>query len=244
MITATNTLEHIDILLVDDDASIIELLVDLFSDYQNLDLKAYTDSEKAIESIQSNSYDIIITDLKMPKYTGMDILRITRQVNPGALVVLVTGFGSLETTLEAVRLGAYDYLTKPFQIPEFEMKLNSAMRHVQLLRNIDLLKSELEEKEKINSDLHQEISSLQERIKKLEYQKSQESRVLGIGRMQDVSSPSDYKVSTNPYDTGVQRTREQLRRELKKIDDLKNQGVLNEEEHENSKKRILKAYYS
>jgi len=81
-------------------------------------------------------FDIIFTDLKMsPGPNGMDVLKAARAINPNCYVVVMTGFSSIETAVESVRLGAFDYLVKPFQPVEVEIIANRIIEHLCLLED-------------------------------------------------------------------------------------------------------------
>jgi len=84
----------------------------------------------------SKQFDIIFTDLKMsPGPNGMDVLKAARAINPNCYVVVMTGFSSIETAVESVRLGAFDYLVKPFQPVEVEIIANRIIEHLCLLED-------------------------------------------------------------------------------------------------------------
>ena len=82
---------------------------------------SYEDSQAAMAQLDRfKQFDLVITDLKMPRVTGMDLLRAVRSVNPEAGVLMVTGHGTVETAVEAMRLGADDYILKPLDL--FELR--------------------------------------------------------------------------------------------------------------------------
>ena len=82
---------------------------------------SYEDSQEAMAQLDRfKQFDLVITDLKMPRVTGMDLLRAVRSVNPEAGVLMVTGHGTVETAVEAMRLGADDYILKPLDL--FELR--------------------------------------------------------------------------------------------------------------------------
>ncbi len=101
------------ILICDDEEGIRESLkLILEKDY---DLSFAGSGEEAIEIAGSKPFDLVILDIKMPRMSGLDIMREMKKINPNLKVVIVTGYKSVETVQEAVRLGAVDYITKPFE---------------------------------------------------------------------------------------------------------------------------------
>src|SRR5205085_432492 len=88
----------------------------------------------AIERLHDSYYDVVLSDLKMGGSDGMDVLRTTRAMHPTTAVILMTAFGSVNTAVEAMKTGAFDYVQKPFEIEEMEVKIEKALE-VQRLRN-------------------------------------------------------------------------------------------------------------
>jgi CheY-like chemotaxis protein len=81
----------------------------------------------AIEKLHEGQFDVILTDLKMGGADGMDVLRTARALQPNAAVILMTAFGSINTAVEAMRIGAFDFVQKPFEIEEMEVKIEKAL---------------------------------------------------------------------------------------------------------------------
>jgi DNA-binding response OmpR family regulator len=105
------------VLVVDDDAVFREELSELLRDERHTVASAPS-VVKAIEALEHDEYDVVLTDLKMPRQSGLDLLREVRSRWPRTLVVVVTGFATVETALGAMKLGAFDYLRKPFRIEQ------------------------------------------------------------------------------------------------------------------------------
>lgn len=146
----------IDLLIVDDDLYVLAVLEDLFTEEDGINVTALSDSEEAIALLQDKRFDLVITDLMMPKANGLEVTRAVQDSQPNALVIIVTGFASLETTLEAIKLGVYDYITKPFQIDEFRLLVSNAATRIRLERENQDLKMQVEqatqEIERLNAD--------------------------------------------------------------------------------------------
>ena len=111
------------------------------------------DGSEAIRMILENDYDVIVTDLLIPHRNGMDLLRAAKIKRPDVLVVIIAGFGSMETLVEAIRMGAYDYLTKPFKLEELRLLLKNVREKIQLQRANKQLQSELSEARKRTDEL-------------------------------------------------------------------------------------------
>jgi CheY-like chemotaxis protein len=102
------------ILVVDDDTVFREELTDLLRDDGHIVASAASVA-KALETLDHDEFDVVLTDLKMPRQGGLDLLREVRHRWPRTLVVMVTGYATVETALEAMKLGAFDYVRKPFR---------------------------------------------------------------------------------------------------------------------------------
>lgn len=87
------------------------------------------DGEEATERLQEESYDVVLTDMRMPKKSGLEVLRFAKQVNDLTVTIVMTAFGTIESAVEAMKSGAYDYIQKPFELEELEVKINRALEH-------------------------------------------------------------------------------------------------------------------
>ena len=106
---------QIKVLIVDDDKAIADVLEGLVTDKDRTVHVCY-DGVAALKRIENNHYDLILSDLIMPKVDGLDILRYAKKVNPEIIVIILTGYASLETAITAIREGAYDYILKPLKL--------------------------------------------------------------------------------------------------------------------------------
>lgn len=247
MVDVENADCSIDMMIVDDEEMMLDLLVDIFTnDWQNIKLSAFSSSEKAMEQLALKPVDIIITDLMMPHYSGIDILRKAKELYPDVLVVLITAFASLQTTLQALEHGAYDYLTKPFQVQEFELMVKNAVNRIYLQRRLAQFQGDNEQLRLANTELRSELEMLRGRLAQLDYHKAQEGRLLGphapIAFDGGKESPAPGELS--PAERLTHQPREQLKQELKRLDQLKKKGEISEAEHEQSMREILKTHIS
>jgi DNA-binding response OmpR family regulator len=125
--------------IVDDDRSIGGILKELISG-QHVTVEVFSDAREAVQFIGEQPVDIVITDLMMPGINGLDVLGLAKKINPDSIVIIITGHGTLETAIEAVRKGAYDYIKKPFKLDEIQIAFNNAVEKIQLVRkNKELL---------------------------------------------------------------------------------------------------------
>ena len=108
------------ILVVDDEESIRDLLR-LVLTREGYSVVTANGGEEAIEYLEAQRFDLVITDLVMPRVNGVEVLRAARRIDPNYPVMVITGYPSVETVTELVRLGAGDYLTKPFNIDVVRM---------------------------------------------------------------------------------------------------------------------------
>jgi Nif-specific regulatory protein len=94
----------------------------------------------AIERLHDGYYDVVLSDLKMGGSDGMDVLRTTRALHPTTAVILMTAFGTVNTAVEAMKIGAFDYVQKPFEIEEMEVKIDKALEVRRLKTEIEYLR--------------------------------------------------------------------------------------------------------
>lgn len=111
-----------EVLVVDDEPDIRELLAEYFRE-RGYEVTTAGDGRAAIAAIERapSRYGLILTDLQLPGADGLAVLTAARAANPHVYVVIITGFASLDSAIQAVRLGAYDYLTKPFSLGQIEV---------------------------------------------------------------------------------------------------------------------------
>ena len=134
------TSRQIKILIIDDEKAVADILKDFLS-HKERSVDVCYSGLSGIQSIQKNSYDLLIVDLVMPKVGGLDILRYARKINPDALVIIITGHASLETAVMAIKEGAYDYIRKPCKLEEIRIVVENAIDKIKLYReNRELIK--------------------------------------------------------------------------------------------------------
>jgi Nif-specific regulatory protein len=99
----------------------------------------------ALERLHEGYFDVVVSDLKMGGSDGLDVLRTTKQLHPTASVILMTAFGSVTTAVEAMKHGAFDYVQKPFELEEMEVKVEKALELKRLRNELDYLRNERQE---------------------------------------------------------------------------------------------------
>ncbi|MBA3269058.1 MAG: sigma-54-dependent Fis family transcriptional regulator [Acidobacteria bacterium] len=99
----------------------------------------------AIEKLHENYFDVVVSDLKMGGSSGLDVLRTTKALHPSTSVILMTAFGTVNTAVEAMKHGAFDYVQKPFEIEEMEVKVDKALELKRLRNELDYLRHEQHE---------------------------------------------------------------------------------------------------
>jgi DNA-binding NtrC family response regulator len=126
------------ILIVDDEVNIRNALVTLL-EKKGYQAQSVGTAEEALEQLEATSIDLVITDLRMPGISGMEFLRRLKTKWPGTEVVVMTAYGSIETAVDAMRCGAYDYLTKPIDRERFRIVVEKALeRHILAVENQQL----------------------------------------------------------------------------------------------------------
>ncbi len=130
------------ILVVDDEESIREFL-EIMLKKEGFEVSLAEDGARAKEMIQKKSYDMVISDLQMPNMNGIELLKFVKDSAPDTVFMMITAFGTTETAVEAMKMGAYDYITKPFKIDEVRLNINNALKSQNLEVENRTLKKEL-----------------------------------------------------------------------------------------------------
>ncbi len=123
-----------DILVVDDEEVIRNLLHDFLTE-RGYRVDTVITGEDAVIDVRKKHYDMVITDLFLPGMSGLDVVREIRAIAPETCIIVVTAYGSFETAIESIRDGAYDYITKPFNLDGLEMSVKRAFEYKQLLQD-------------------------------------------------------------------------------------------------------------
>jgi two-component system response regulator PilR (NtrC family) len=135
-------MSDIRVLVVDDEQSMRELLAIMLRQ-AGYDVAVADGGEAAVEALKTESFDLVVTDLRMRKVDGLAVLRAAKEFSPRTVVLVVTAFASTETAVEAMKLGAYDYVTKPFKLDELKLTVSNALERRRLQDENQALKRQL-----------------------------------------------------------------------------------------------------
>ncbi len=153
-------LSDIRILLVDDDEMIRQLLHDALT-MEGYQATTVQSGEEALQVLQTSTVDVIITDLSMPGMNGLELIRRTNVDHPDVPKIIITGAGTIENAIEAIRIGAYDYIRKPLNLGELWIVLNRAVKNRQLLQSNQEYQRQLQES---NQRLEQRVKERTEEL--------------------------------------------------------------------------------
>ena len=147
-------MKNYSILIIDDEKSQREILSGFLSKKGNKVYTAESGSE-GIKIIKEQIVDIVLSDYKMPEMTGIEILEEVSIINPNISFVIITAYGTVENAVKAMRLGAIDYISKPVNLDELEILLTRIIEKKNLISENQLLREQLQEKNKISSIISQ-----------------------------------------------------------------------------------------
>ena len=153
----TGVLAVTKVLVVDDDYSILGVVSEVLED-DGLDVSTASSAEEAMDLLKKEQFALVMTDIRLPGTNGIGLLEHVKEVSPRTAVIMITSHGSMQTSIEAVRLGAYDYLLKPFEdLFMVSAVVERAMDRIQLEARNRLLTRQLqayaEELERLNREL-------------------------------------------------------------------------------------------
>src|SRR5512142_655625 len=127
------------ILVVDDERSMRELL-EILLRKQGHEVTTAADAAAALEQVAKTELDLVISDLRLGRGSGIDVLAAVKERSPGTEVVMVTAYATAENAVQAMKLGAYDYVLKPFKVDELKLVLEKALEHRTLLQENRVLR--------------------------------------------------------------------------------------------------------
>jgi YesN/AraC family two-component response regulator len=170
------------ILLVDDDESIRELLSDVL-EMKNYQIKTAENGKEAIDIIQKEKIDLVITDLQMHGIDGMKLLEYIQTEFPEVLVIIISAYGTIETTVKALKKGAYNFISKPIQIHEFIKMIDKVSEKINLIKRNYLVhhysKDILQFKIPSKIEFVQGVSDhLQKTLDNMGYERNMQSRMV------------------------------------------------------------------
>ncbi|MDP2754018.1 MAG: sigma-54 dependent transcriptional regulator [Nitrospirota bacterium] len=167
------------ILVVEDEKSMREVLKILL-DGENYEVMTASDGLEGLSSLDKDIFDLVITDMKMPKADGFQVLKKVKEISPDTIVIMITAFGTKETAIEATKLGAYDYINKPFNIDEIRLIVRRSLEKKRLSDEITILRQKIETTYSIENIIGQS-PKMQEMFKLIPRIAQSNSNVLIIG---------------------------------------------------------------
>ncbi len=212
------TNQQVNILIVDDEKDVADILKDCISDKER-SIDVCYDGLDGIDHIQKNFYDLIIVDLVMPKVGGLDVLKYAKIANPDVLVIIITGYASLETAIMAVKEGAYDYIRKPCKLEEIKIVVDNAIDKIKLFRE--------------NKGLLKEIKDAYHELMLLKNEKKADKKISSINFFSSNMPSLHYLYNNNSAPNNTID-------KLQALSSLKERGGLTESEYKTFKHNLLK----
>jgi two-component system response regulator PilR (NtrC family) len=166
-------------LVVDDEPSVCEA-VKAILETENIEVKTTTSSLGAVEDVKKNSYDLIISDLKMPKMDGLQFYDQVKEISPESIFIIITAFGTIPSAVDAIKKGVYDYIPKPFTPDEVRFPVRRALERKRLERENIALRSQIETRYSFQSIIGNS-PEIRETFRIMRHAASSESGVLVTG---------------------------------------------------------------
>lgn len=136
-------MEIMKIMVVDDEALLREMLQKGLIQRGGFSVEVAQNGVEAIEKIEKDVFDLVLTDLKMPEMDGMELLKVIKGTRPEMLVIMMTAYGSIDTAVEAMKIGADDYITKPIDFNDLFLRISKVRKEYTLARENRLLRMEV-----------------------------------------------------------------------------------------------------
>ena len=209
------------VLVVDDELFVRELLMEFLSK-QDFEVILAESGERALEITKSDPAQVALIDLKMPGMDGLKTMQEIKKIAPHTLVIILTGYPTIETSIEALRGGAYDYVVKPFKLNELKNAIDRALNEHRLRLEIDELKERIE-------NLERELKVYQVSGKRGDISKMQGNTDLG-----PVAGGAIYGMKFKSRDKD-----DSVLGQIRRLGELKEKGLLTPEEFEAKKSELL-----
>src|ERR1700730_5632951 len=153
------------ILIIDDEKAIRKTLSEILS-YEGYKLDEAGDGEEGLKKVKEKEYDVILCDIKMPKIDGIEFLEKAKEANPDTPIIMISGHGTIETAVEAVKKGAYDYISKPPDLNRLLITIRNAMDKTSLVAETKVLKRRVSRMQEMVGD-SAPIQKIKETIEKV-----------------------------------------------------------------------------
>ncbi len=121
------------IIIVDDEPDLLDLLKLILTEKTDYEVLTTTEPKEALEWCRTYQADVLISDLRMPELEGIELLKLIKEIDPNLPFIIMTAYGTIESAVEAMRQGAFDYITKPFRKEQILMTIAKALKKRQEL---------------------------------------------------------------------------------------------------------------
>ena len=224
-------------ILVVDDEKILRNLLERTLQVSGYEVDCAEDGMEAVEQLQATPYRIVITDLMMPRMDGMELLRYIKKNHPDTAVIIITGFASIDSAMMAVREGAYDYITKPFQIEAILHSVEKARERVELVQEKQQLIDKLERAYDKIEALLGEKENLSKRMEGVEVElvRRREEVRNGMFALRRYQSELDQYKNLAPKSLRDDGALEKIREAAK----LRDEGKISQKDYFRLKERLL-----
>jgi DNA-binding NtrC family response regulator len=235
--------DRIKVLVVDDERT-YRALLDKTLRAEGYEVDLAENGREALHRAANADYDIVLTDLAMPDVGGIDVLKGIKAKRPDTVVIIITGFASLDTALAAIKDGVYDYITKPFQLEEIRLTMKNAVERQRLEREKDTLVAKLEKAYAVIEELSQNRRQYQVKIEEIDRQLANRQSELteGIRRLRgfhDRVLPDQFAKPPAKKGERKEPQAESPYDRLNKAVQLRKDGTISAEEFRLLKKKIL-----
>jgi len=202
--------------------------------HETREIRLFPDGRGLVQYLEKNSdFDIIIADLLMPGADGLQVLEESRKYNPDGVVIIMTGYASLDTAIQAIRGGAYDYIRKPFKLDEIEIVVKNACEKIALVRENRRLLQRLKEAMEEMGEIRRLPARVPEPPGSLP-PVDPDRKIAEMDLLLKQMVPSDYDFKDREH-------REKTYQEIKKLIEYRREGFLNEAEFLSVKNMLLQS---
>lgn len=226
--------QPIRIWIAEDEDELREILGDSLSG-GNRTVRLFQNGREALEALKKEVFDILLTDLIMPEVDGIQLLKEVKSRHPDSIVIIMTGYASLDSAIQAIRGGAYDYIRKPFKLDELEILIQNGCEKISLIReNRDLLRMLKETKEelgRLKETWDEHLSHVLSICWMMFGEKKNPEMELILKQVSPLAPDSDLK---------KREAEEKALESLQRLADLKKERSITEEEFFTFKKILLK----
>src|SRR5919112_5043192 len=153
------------ILVVDDEKAIRKTLSEILS-FEGYKLDEASDGEEGLKRFRERTYDAVLCDVKMPKVDGLEFLQRAGEINPDVPIIMISGHGTIETAVEAVKQGAYDFISKPPDLNRLLVTIRNAMERNSLVKEAKTLKRRVSKVQEMIGD-SEAINKIKDTIEKV-----------------------------------------------------------------------------